>query len=152
MSVVVIRNGIIAADTGGLMGGLKVSAGKLRRDGDTVIGWAGNWSHGMLFARWYFEGSDLENLPEFHNQEEGGVDFCAIVFDPGGWAYWDQGFVGDRDMADRNEYMAIGSGEEAAMGALHMGATAVQAVGAACATIGGCSLPVEWEAVGQPNA
>jgi len=47
--------------------------------------------------------------------------------------------------------MAVGSGCEVAMGAFHMGATAVEAVDAACGIISSCSLPVEFEKIEQKS-
>ena len=149
MSVVAVRNGIIAADTGGTLGGVKFRSGKLVRRGDIAIGHTGNAADGDTFAEWYFAGADLDALPKFHNREghSPAIQFNALVLTPDGWAHWDDWFVADSDMGRCNPFMAIGSGAEAAMGAMHMGADAIRAVEAACAVTKNCELPVEHETI-----
>jgi len=146
MSVVVIRDGIIAADTGGSMGELEIESGKLVREGDTAIGFVGAHTDGMRFIEWYFAGQDMKNLPDFHKEKS--AEFSAFVLSPNGWEYWTDRFYRDLD-TQRNSFMAIGIGYEVAMGAMHMGATAIQAVEAACVWISGCKLPVESESIDQ---
>ena len=122
---------------------------KLERRGDVVIGHTGQSADGNIFAEWYFAGADMENLPTFHNRQgDQRIDFAAFVLKPDGWEYWDDWFYRDVTM-QRNPYMAIGSGAEAALGALYIGATAVEAVKAACASTLHCSPPVEHEDIGR---
>ena len=149
MSVVAVRNGIIAADTRGSLGETKFRSRKLVRQSDVAIGHVGRQADGDTFAEWYFAGHNLDALPKFHNRDgqNPAIDFTAFVLTPDGWEYWDDWFVVNRDMGRHNPFMAIGSGAEAAMGAMHMGATAVEAVEAACAVTKGCELPVEHEAI-----
>ena len=151
MSIVVIRDGIIAADTGGSMGDLEFKSSKLIRRDDIAIGFAGYHANGTIFADWYFAGQDLTNLPKFPNRGDGEKSFTAFVLKPYCWEYWNEWFHCDLDM-QQNEYMAIGNGFEVAMGAMHMGATAIEAVEAACALMKGCSLPVESEEIGKRDA
>jgi len=149
MSVIAVRNGIIAADTGGSGGGLKWPMSKLERQGDIAIGWAGDWTDGKVFAEWYFNGRNPDRLPTFHNREghKIPVDFTALVLTPGGWEYWFEWMVPETNKDTTLEFMAIGSGNMAAMAAMQMGADAVKAVEIACAVARGCELPVEHEAI-----
>ena len=142
MSVVVIRDGIIAADSNGQIGNLKIQASKLVTRNGVVIGCVGNHGDGRIFADWYFDGADLAHLPDFRIDR--APDFAAIVMTVDGWEYWSDSFFRDTNM-QTNPYFAIGTGDEVAMGALHAGATAIQAVEAACAHETCCSLPVDAE-------
>ncbi len=146
MSIVVIKNGIIAADTGGLIGDIEIESGKLVRQGYTVIGSVGDATDGRIFSAWYFAGEDMENLPDFHKDKT--ADFAALVLRPDGWEYWTERFHRNLDM-QRNPFMAIGSGFEIALGAMHMGATAIEAVETACIWGSGCKLPIESESIDQ---
>lgn len=149
MSVVAVRNGIIAADTGASISNVKFRSGKLVRQGDVAIGHSGNQADGDTFAQWYFAGADMDALPKFHNREghRPAIDFNAIVLMPDGWELWDDWFVVDRRIGPQNPFMAIGFGAQAAMGAMHCGADAIRAIEAACAVAEHCELPVEHEAI-----
>lgn len=147
MSVVAVRDGIMAADTIGVLGGVKFRSPKLYRRDDTIIGVTGNTADGQLFVDWYFDGADHSKIPETINRNDAGEhpEFFALVLTPDGFEYWDHFYVADRDIGKHNEFMAIGKGSEAAMGAMWMGADAIRAVEAACAVIRDCALPVEHE-------
>ncbi len=151
MSVIVIRDGVIAADTGGSLGGITFYSKKLYRKGNIAIGWTGNAVDGQTFSEWYFAGSDMDNLPKFHNREghDPAIHFNALVLKPEGWEYWDDWFVCDKEMGQNNHYMAIGAGSRIAQGALYMGATAIQAVEAACNAGEYCHLPIVCEEINQ---
>ncbi len=150
MSVVVIRNNVMASDSGGSIGNLKIKSRKIIRRGDVVIGFVGNILDGEVFANWYHAGADLDTLPKFHNRDgnQHPVDFTALVLTPDGWTYWDEWFVCDSDMGKQNEFVAIGSGGLVAMGAMYMGATAFEAVKAACKHAIGCEFPIICERLG----
>ncbi len=148
MSVVAIRDGIIAADSIALSGPLQFSSTKLFRQGNTVIGIAGNTADGDTFVQWYFDGHNLEQLPSFHNRSGHNpeVAFQALVLKEEGCELWDDWFVSDRGFREKSPpFFAIGVGSLVAMGAMHRGATAVQAIEAACVYIPHCALPVWWE-------
>ena len=149
MSVVAVRNGIIAADSLGLWGRVEHRCQKLYRHGDVVIGAAGNSADEATFRDWYFAGADRSALPTFVNREGRNppVDFTAIVAEPGKFTMWDEWFVPE-PMSEDNDFWAIGGGAIAAMAAMYMGATAIEAVEAACSFVNGCGLPVEHEVIG----
>ncbi len=144
MSVIVIRDGIIAADTGASFGDVLLKSNKLSKSDGVSIGIAGNWVQGRLFTEWYFNGADMSNLPAFNNTPGDKPAFVALVLKhDGSWEFWTEEFYRDTDMCEMNNYMAIGSGKEIALGALHMGASAVEAAEAACAASSSCSTPIE---------
>lgn len=148
MTVVAIRDGIIATDTAAGFCNLSIKVTKLRRQANVAIGFAGSFSDASIFADWYFDKQDSESLPKFHNRGDAGPQFSALVLMETGWEFWDQEFFRDTDM-QQNPFMAIGSAAEVAMGAFYMGATAIQAVEAACAQTMSCALPVEYHEIRQ---
>ncbi|MGB1214609.1 MAG: hypothetical protein ACPG4X_14690 [Pikeienuella sp.] len=149
MSIVAVRDGIMASDTRANGGDLEFSMRKMQRDGDRIVGWAGNWTDGKVFAKWWLSGADLDALPSFVNREGKAPDFVALTLSPDGWEYWFEWFVPESNEDILLPYMAIGSGQQAAMAAMHMGATAAEAVGVACAVAAGCSTPIQVEALGK---
>ena len=150
MSVVAVRDGVIATDSRGTGGGLKTKMRKLARRGDVAIGWTGNWIDGKAFADWYFAGADLEKPPVSHNRDgkDNEITFNALVLSAAGWEQWFSWMAPETDRDILMPFYAIGSGSHAAMAAMHMGASAVEAVEVACAVIDGCAMPVVYEEIG----
>ena len=147
MSIVAVRNGVIAADTESSGNSVKTPLRKLYRRANVAIGWAGYWADGRTFAEWFFDGADMDNLPMFHNREgfEPKIDFCAIVLQPHGWEYWSEWFVPQTQQDIQQEFYAIGSGAPAALAAMHMGANAIEACEIACRVSQGCAGPIMSE-------
>ncbi len=86
-----------------------------------AVGISGSIPDAMKFLEWYESGCDGENHPDFTSEK-----FDALVLDKNGSLFsWDSHLVPSRI---EDEFFAIGSGALAAMGAMHMGATATQAV------------------------
>lgn len=135
MTTIAYRNGVIAADSRTTLetegGGARMFlCEKLFRKtsgitGETVIiATAGESSPGMVFVDWFGSGKDAPD-----NFIIGEADFTCLVLQKDGlWEYdaWCRG------VKILDEFYAIGSGAKAALGALHMGASAVKAVEVAC--------------------
>lgn len=150
MSVVAVRDGVIAADSNITGGGVKFSISKMLRREDVAIGWTGTWVDGKIFAEWYFAGADLTNPPVYHcrEREHDKPDFTAIVLRPEGWEYWHEHLVPETSRDIAMPFFTIGAGAQAALAAMHMGATAIEAVEVACKCAAGCALPVESHIIG----
>lgn len=101
---------------------------KLHHCGDFIIGQQGDSSAGVVASNWYAKSRSDPNTskPEFTGDDE----FTLLILDR------EQGlFMLDRWLTAipvTSEFYAIGSGAKVALGALYMGATAKQAVEAAC--------------------
>lgn len=126
MTTIAYKDGVLAAD--GLVSGppgvrwtMKLS----RRD-DAVYGGCGCRGDIQALAEWYFGdrkeppkyfliGNDQPNAEILVMHDDGRVYYC-------GWGGCPQ---------DVPDYAAIGSGSEYAVGAMHMGASAIRAVEAA---------------------
>lgn len=94
------------------------------REGKVLIGTAGESSPALLFVDWY--GTDQPKPTELLESE---ADIDIVVLSKRGVFAYDKWCRGEK-IIDR--FYAIGSGTKAALGALHMGASAIQAVAIAC--------------------
>jgi len=132
MTTIAYRNGIIAADS--RVTTSDESAGdyagkcvKLLRVGDNIVALQGDSSPGMAWLHWFGEGMKDDTLRDQIRTSE--ADFTAVVLNKRGLWTWDSWLIPERVTA---RFYAVGSGTKAALGALHMGASAVQAVRVAC--------------------
>lgn len=126
---------LIAADSRQTFDGRPSTCEKLYRRAGAVIGLAGDEGSGLLFLDWYGTG---RCRPELLVVGEG--DFEALVLDDKArlWRF-DKWCRGERISA---KYFAIGTGADAALGALHAGASARAAVRIACKIDINSGLPV----------
>lgn len=120
-------------------GGTKfVSGYKIRRFsheqyGDVLVGAAGASDAGEAFMLWYaFRISDKYDLkdPERDKDYPHTDDMQAVVLTNGGNVYW-YGKIG-YPIEIKDRFFGIGTGADFALGALHAGATIVEAVRIAC--------------------
>lgn len=132
MTTIAYRNGIIAADSRETTS--DESAGdyagkcvKLLRVGKSIIALQGDSGAGMAWLDWYSRGKSDDAL-HTHIRST-GADFTAVELNRTGLWVWDSWMVPQRFAG---KFYAVGSGTKAALGALHMGASAVQAVRVAC--------------------
>lgn len=132
VTTIAFRNGVFAADSQVTVqtdegGSRKFRCEKLYRketkDGaHVIIATAGESSPSLIFVDWYGSG---KRPPK----EIAGTDFTCLVLRRDGLFEYDGYCRGDKVLED---FYAIGSGAKAALGAMHMGATAEQAVEIAC--------------------
>lgn len=126
MTTIAYRAGVLAADSRVSIttegGGDRFfdRSKKLIRKGNAIIALAGESSPGMVFAAWYGSGKKPPS-----RLIDGGADFTALVLTPKGLFEYDAYCEPER--VDE-EFYAIGSGAKAALGAMHMGASAIQAI------------------------
>ncbi len=125
MTTIAVRDGVMAADT---MESIATEAGgsrkflgckKIYTGMGQIIGTSGDSTPGHIAATWLTTGSGAE--PDFTVDD----DFELLVLNENGL------FTVDRYMVpiELNEpFYAVGSGTKAALGAMHMGATAAEAV------------------------
>lgn len=129
MTTIVYRDGILAADSQVTQdseagGSRKFKCEKLYRKttskgAEAIIALAGESTPGLVFLDWY--GTDRKPSRLLI---ESGADFTALVLRRDGLWEYDCWCRGER-VADA--FYAIGSGAKAALGAMHMGATAAEA-------------------------
>lgn len=136
MTTIVYRDGIMAADSRVTVeteaGGIRhFKCEKLYRKTcygkeDVIIGLAGESGPGLVFLDWFGTVGD-STPPSVLIDGEG--DFTALVLRKSGLYEYDKWCRGEKVMG---RFYAVGSGAKAALGALHMGASAKRAVQVAC--------------------
>lgn len=144
MTVIVVRDGVMAADSRATLtseaGGSrvvrceKIYRKETERDGVVLIGTAGETSPALLFVDWF--GTDRPAPTELI---DGEADIDILVLTKRGMLSYDKWCRGEKILG---RFHAIGSGAKAAFGALHMGASAVQAVKIACKIDPYCAPPI----------
>lgn len=132
MTTIAYRDGVIAADsrvTHGEDGSARIhSCKKLfrktvtqgKKSFDVIIATAGESSPGMVFVDWYGTGKPI---PEMFMHL--GGDFICLVLSPQGLFEFDVYCRGEQVLDD---FYAVGSGAKAALGAMHCGKSAIEAV------------------------
>jgi len=136
VTVIAYRNGVLAADSRYTDDdGSPAECEKLFRVGKMLVGFAGESGPTLRLLRAIQ--SPGRGYP--HDTFVGGY---ALAFCPRrGLMLFDQHHEPE---TLRAPYFALGSGAQAALGAMHAGATAVQAVHAAIRHQVACGLPVKW--------
>lgn len=133
MTTIAYRDGIIAADSrvtyGEDSGSARVHTCKKlfrkmitegKKKFDVIIATAGESSPGLVFVDWYGSGKPVPDI--FLHM---GGDFLCLVLTPQGLFEYDVYCRGE-EVSDG--FYAIGSGAKAALGAMHCGKSAVEAV------------------------
>lgn len=129
MTIIAIRNGIIASDSRMTYGNAVLSDNTrkiVKAPDGTLAGASGSAIFCTRFLNWVESGLDEKTMPK-PRVMNGGVD-TGLLYMPGGTIRMIEpsGFY---DV--ESEYMAIGSGSDFAMGAMACGANAIEAVAAA---------------------
>jgi len=127
MTTIAYKQGVLASDTGATMGGSRLGrVEKIVRAADgRLAAAAGNAAYAHAFRAWVLKG---EGEPPSAKSDDPSVANRGIIFHPCGRIQVFED-VGSFDVTA--PYYAIGSGRPEALGAMHAGATAEQAVRAA---------------------
>ncbi len=104
---------------------------------DEVAAWCGDHEQGLVLAEWYANGRIKSDWPHFQNTKDWSR---LVVAGEYGVKEYEKEPVA-QSMLDKCQ--AWGSGGDVALGAMHMGATAGQAVGAASAVCFDCGKGVD---------
>lgn len=124
MTTVAYRKGVMASDSSCWEGGTHTHAvRKVWRVRGILIGCAGNMSDIHAFVRWVKAGADEDDYPRMKSLQAimARPDGKVVCFEGGSY----------HPIVVRDPYCAVGSGSPVALGALHHGASAVEAVRAA---------------------
>lgn len=143
MTTVAYRDGIMASDT--RAGGPFVSvARKIYKMNGWLVGFSGQLQDGLTFVRWCEAGMDMEKLPNFiiHESGDNPIIDALVVKASDDVTYWTQHF---QPIPIIEPFAAVGSGGLAARAAMHMGATAEEALHVAMAVDGGTGGDIQTE-------
>lgn len=125
MTTVAWRGNEMAADSQGQRHGMRTTAQKIHRVGDHVIGVSGTLCDCLAFVRWFEDRSEPLDFKMYRNDGSDAPDVSAIVASPEGPEYWTEHC---QPTPILDEFAAVGSGAAAALAAMHMGASAAEAV------------------------
>lgn len=136
MTVIAVRGRTMAADKMTSCGGLEITTTKIARLGDgSIVGGFGNSSRSSAIQQWYVAGADPAKYPDTDGKAGLLVlrsDGKILLFDDGPFP----------DLVE-DEYFAVGSGRDFAIGAMHMGADVQQAVEIAIAHCNSCGRGID---------
>lgn len=126
MTTIACRNGILAADTACKRYEMRGTQSKIIRTDEWIIGGAGSVVDVDMLVDWFINNRKPTELPKFvcYGDERPNAALLALRNDG---TLWFGNHWGQADML-RDPFWAIGSGAEAAMAAMHMGADARRAV------------------------
>lgn len=148
MTTVAIRQGVMAADScetyesdGG--GHYVGQCRKLFRKGDAILATFGESTAGMVFVDWYGTNKKAPRDTFLNADSEFGV----VVLTPDGVFLYDKWCRAERL---EGEFFAFGTGAKVALGAMHAGASAAEAVRIAALVDLYTRGPVITETVEEP--
>jgi len=123
MTTVAVRDGIMAADTQGQFEGTIMEMHKIFKIRDELIGICGNFDRAILFIQAYKQN---KIIPKENGNDKDDSDFDYLLLNNKG-LYLATGFHGPR-VKIHERFWSIGSGKDAAITAMRMGATSKEAV------------------------
>jgi len=139
MSIIAWDGKMIAADRQGTINDTRGTIKKIVRVGDICIGWVGTQTNGLIMMRWFLEGADPAKFPEV-SDDPNTCSRLIIASKKGLVTYEGSPEV----MIHLDKKQAYGSGMDLALGAMAMGADAVQAVKVACKYDIHCGMGIDW--------
>lgn len=139
MTVIVWDGKILAADKKFVWGNVGHQITKLYiRDG-MAYGGSGDAPLCESLLAWFRDGASEKEYPSPNNDKE---DACLLVVKPGGAFFYFAGGVSPVLIEDTP--VVLGSGREPALGAMHAGANAIEAVRAANAVSDVCGMGINY--------
>lgn len=141
MTIVAYRDGVLASDSRVTVESTDAgtrcfnSVQKLFRKDSSIIATVGESSPGIVFVRWY---GSARRRPKVLLDPE--LDWTCLVLDKEGLWEWDSSMEPE---LVAEPFYAIGAGTKAALGAMHMGASAEEAVRITCLIDPFCGGPIQ---------
>ena len=139
MSVIAWDSNVIAADRQGTVGGTPIVSPKLFAFKDMFFGCSGSAGNKFAFKCWIEKGAPDNNKPLITLLPDEGIGIILIK-DGRCWLYSDESLF---PTEIREPFWATGTGADYAMGAMAMGANAIEAVEIACRFDINCGLGVD---------
>lgn len=142
MTVIVYRDGVLAADRQSTISGMRaceVTKIARRNTDGALIGMAGDAGLAAAFFRWFLAGEQGDR-PAMHMSADGQKTAIALVIRPSGVA--EEHSCSGWSVIE-GPFFAYGSGMESALAAMHMGADAQRAAEIANLVTTGCGMGVD---------
>lgn len=141
MTVIAYDGVTLAADKKASCQGVSISCTKLRRvEGGVLLAACGDAANGSSMFAWFLAGMPADEFPN-KGRERRDMTWLIAVYPNGKVLEWNDTPVPITHDADQP--LAWGSGMEAALAALHMGATARRAVEVANMIVDSCGMGVD---------
>lgn len=140
MSVIAWDGRMLAADKRASIGSLYRKTTKIFRRNNCLVGYAGDADKAEELMAWWAAGANPKEFPE-PCRDDSRTWASLLVVSPGGLLHYQRTPYPVR--YDSGQSMAIGSGRDFAMAAMHLGKTAAEAVDVACALDSGCGDGVD---------
>lgn len=140
MTVVAWDGHRLAADTQASIGDLITHSKKLFRVGKRIVGVAGSYADALEFIAWLE--ADLGPAAFPPSLRPDNCPAVALVIEPNGRAFRYENTPYPVPVTSR-KFMAIGSGRDFAMAAMHLGYDAPAAVATACALSVSCGGDID---------
>lgn len=140
MTCIAYKDGILAADRMTVSyGNSKGQTTKIFQFGTEALGATGSLIQGRVLMNWYREGADPKVFPKTDKDDE----WARLIVATADSLIWFDNTPIPQELEGR-KFAAFGSGADIALGALFIGASAVEAVGAASEFITdvGCGVDV----------
>ena len=144
MTTICYKDGILAADS--MLSDNGIDVGVCTKIAAVAGGYAamtGDSQDKAAFWRWLGEGSKLDDKPKLDD------DFNGVLVVPGGQVLWYDYHLNHYEFTPKDGFWAIGSGQMLALGAMAVGANAIEACKIACRYDKGSGEPVIWQEVAQ---
>lgn len=145
MSVVAWDGRTLAADKRALIGSLYRRTTKIFRRNDCLLGYAGDTDKAEELMAWWVAGAIPKEFPEACRDDSRSWASLLVASSEGLLHYQRTPYP---VRYDKDQAMAIGSGRDFALAAMHLGKSAAEAVEVACALDSGCGDGVDALAMG----
>ena len=126
MTVIAYKDGIMAADKRAVNVGLNRTVTKIKKIHGNLVGVCGDADKIAMLFDWLERGGDPKDYPEFQKTDYSGLLVITPFKDI--WKFESQPLP----IVIEDSFFAMGSGRDYAITAMHMGATAIEAVKVAC--------------------
>ena len=135
MTTIAASRTAMAGDRRVTDGDTTFSGRKIHRVGEAIVGAAGSGGAIAKFLK-YLRAGDLDDVPKFGKDDE----LSALVLTPAGLFAYDTECQPEEIL---DPFYAVGSGKQAALAAMHMGATPQKAVAIACIVDNSSGEPID---------
>jgi hypothetical protein len=139
MTVIAFDGKTLAADKLATSGGMKMTVTKLFRARGCLIAASGDFDRINESVAWFAAGADPAKMPPYARDNNDYVGLLVIDKD-GSILKYERSAV---PFKIESPFIAIGSGREYAMAAMHLGKSAAKAVEVACALDANCGNGVD---------
>lgn len=138
MTVLAYKGGILAADRLGLRAGLKTLAHKIHSVPGGWLAGAGTTASVLEMVEWYRAGAKKNDMPK--RQYTDDSDLLILLNHDGAFTIERGAFP----VPMRGDYISIGSGQDFAAMAMHLGRSAIEAVTLASELCYSCGAGVDY--------